>query len=98
MAYVKDVFKVAHVPVDFEEIALDASSNEAETAEFELVALTSMHRNGVGIKVIEKQKIFKKIPAFLGKHSKPQHVDQRKCYTQTGARSVRVRGSCKKLP
>lgn len=51
MSYVKEVFKEAHVPVDFEEIAYSGSENSSETEEFGRLALLSMHRNGVGIKV-----------------------------------------------
>lgn len=50
MSYVKEVFKEAHVPVDFEEILYTGSENASETEEFGRLALLSMHRNGVGIK------------------------------------------------
>lgn len=51
MGFVKDVFKAAHVPVDFEEIVIPEDYEDAtEMAEFEKLALMSIHRNGVGIK------------------------------------------------
>ncbi|XP_066143654.1 isocitrate dehydrogenase [NAD] subunit gamma, mitochondrial-like [Euwallacea fornicatus] len=49
-SYVKDVFKEAHVPVYFEEIPYSGIETEAETLEFGRLALSSMHRTGVGIK------------------------------------------------
>ncbi|CAG9768701.1 unnamed protein product [Ceutorhynchus assimilis] len=50
MSYVKDVFKTANVPVDFEEIPYEGTEDEEKTALFGHLSLTSMHRNGVGIK------------------------------------------------
>lgn len=51
MSYIKDIFKQAHVPVHFEEISYDDSNNPKAIDEFAHLALLSMHRNGVGIKV-----------------------------------------------
>lgn len=51
MSYIKDIFKQAHVPVHFEEILYTDSDNPKGTEEFAHLALLSMHRNGVGIKV-----------------------------------------------
>lgn len=51
MSYVKDVYKEANVPVDFEEIPYEGSEDEKEFEEFGKQALTSLHRNGVGLKV-----------------------------------------------
>ncbi|KAL1513450.1 hypothetical protein ABEB36_002860 [Hypothenemus hampei] len=50
MSYVKDVFKVARVPVDFEEIPYFENGNEEETTTFAELVLTSMYRNRAGIK------------------------------------------------
>ncbi|KAF7287131.1 isocitrate dehydrogenase [NAD] subunit gamma, mitochondrial-like [Rhynchophorus ferrugineus] len=50
MSFVKDIFKTAHVPVDFEEIAYDGTEDEEKTAQFGKSAVISMHRNGVGMK------------------------------------------------
>lgn len=47
MTYVREVFRYAGVPVDFEEICFDPNS-ESETDFFD--AITSIKRNGVGIK------------------------------------------------
>lgn len=43
MQYVQDVFEAASVPVDFELIE--------ETKNYELTVLSSIHRNGIAIKV-----------------------------------------------
>lgn len=51
MSYIKDIYKQAHVPVHFEEILYTDSENPKATEEFAHLALLSMHRNGVGIKV-----------------------------------------------
>ncbi|XP_030765377.1 isocitrate dehydrogenase [NAD] subunit gamma, mitochondrial-like isoform X2 [Sitophilus oryzae] len=50
MSYVKDIYKRARVPVDFEEILYSGTGDEAKAAEFGETAVISMHRNGVGIK------------------------------------------------
>lgn len=47
MNYVKEVFRYAGVPVDFEEIRFNPNS-ESEADFFD--AITSIKRNGVGIK------------------------------------------------
>lgn len=47
MTYVKEVYRYAGVPVDFEEIRFDPNS-ESETDFFD--AITSIKRNGVAIK------------------------------------------------
>lgn len=51
MSYIKDIFKQAHVPVHFEEILYADNDHSKATEEFAHLALLSMHRNGVGIKV-----------------------------------------------
>ncbi|XP_050308952.1 isocitrate dehydrogenase [NAD] subunit gamma, mitochondrial-like [Anthonomus grandis grandis] len=48
MEHVKDVFKEAHVPIDFEEVTSNGSPNDMEA--FDKLVLTSIHRNGVGLK------------------------------------------------
>ncbi|XP_060517823.1 uncharacterized protein LOC132696801 isoform X2 [Cylas formicarius] len=50
MSYVEDVYKTARVPIDFEVISYNGSENEQETNVFAQMAITSMHRNGVGLK------------------------------------------------
>lgn len=47
MGYVREVFKYAGVPVDFEIIDIDPNSESEEDLEY---AITSIRRNGVGIK------------------------------------------------
>lgn len=47
MGYVKEIFKYAGVPVDFEIIDIDPASEGNEDLEY---AITSIRRNGVGIK------------------------------------------------
>ncbi|XP_066997155.1 isocitrate dehydrogenase [NAD] subunit gamma, mitochondrial isoform X2 [Anabrus simplex] len=47
MNYVKDVFRYAGVPVDFEDVQLDPKSESNEDLDY---ALTSIRRNGVAIK------------------------------------------------
>ncbi|KAJ8668430.1 hypothetical protein QAD02_010093 [Eretmocerus hayati] len=47
MGYVKEIFKYAGVPVDFEEIDIDPNTEDAEDFEY---AITSIRRNGVALK------------------------------------------------
>lgn len=47
MAYVKEVFRFGGVPVDFETVSIDPQSEGTEALEY---AITSIRRNGVGIK------------------------------------------------
>lgn len=47
MGYVKEVFRYAGVPVDFEEVNISPSSDSNEELEY---AITSIRRNGVAIK------------------------------------------------
>lgn len=47
MEYVKQVFKAAGVPVDFEEVLIDRQSDSNEELEY---AITSIRRNGVALK------------------------------------------------
>ncbi|PNF30552.1 Isocitrate dehydrogenase [NAD] subunit gamma, mitochondrial [Cryptotermes secundus] len=47
MNYVKEVFRYAGVPVDFEEVQMDPKSESNEDLEY---ALTSIRRNGVALK------------------------------------------------
>lgn len=47
MGYVREVFKYAGVPVDFEVVDIDPNSESEEDLEY---AITSIKRNGVGIK------------------------------------------------
>lgn len=47
MKYVKNVFKYAGVPVDFEVVQIDPKSDSNEDLEY---AITSIQRNGVAIK------------------------------------------------
>merc|ERR1712051_1091750 len=57
MGYVKQVYKEAAVPVDFEMIELDPKGGTEDTADL-YNAISSVRRNGVGIKGnIETQKI-----------------------------------------
>lgn len=48
MKYVKDIFKTAYVPVDFEVIEINPENNQ-ETEN--LIMVSSLIRNRVGIKV-----------------------------------------------
>ena len=47
MGYVKEVFRYAGVPVDFEEVPIDPSSDSNEDLEY---AITSIRRNGTALK------------------------------------------------
>ncbi|KAK7789198.1 hypothetical protein R5R35_014109 [Gryllus longicercus] len=47
MNYVKEVFRYAGVPVDFEDVQMDATAESNEDLEY---AITSIRRNGVAIK------------------------------------------------
>lgn len=47
MIYVKEVFKYAGAPVDFEVVDIDPKSDEKNDLEY---AITSIKRNGVAIK------------------------------------------------
>lgn len=47
MAYVREVFKYAGAPVDFEVVDIDPTSDEGDNLGF---AITSIKRNGVAIK------------------------------------------------
>lgn len=47
MEYVREVFKYAGAPVDFEVIDIDPRSEEDDAFDY---AITSLKRNGVGIK------------------------------------------------
>lgn len=47
MSYIKNVFKCAGAPVDFEIVQIDPTSDSNEDLEY---AITSIRRNGVAIK------------------------------------------------
>lgn len=51
MAYVREVFRYAGVPVDFEEVPIDPNSDSNEDLEY---AITSIRRNGAALKGIFK--------------------------------------------
>lgn len=47
MGYIKEVFRYAGAPVDFQTVEIDPSSDEKNELEY---AITSIKRNGVAIK------------------------------------------------
>lgn len=51
MSYVKEVFRYAGAPVDFEVVQIDPKSDSNEDLEY---AITSIRRNGVAIKGMNK--------------------------------------------